>query len=291
MTACPVRPGLAVAIAFAVLCSFAGPARAQDTKSIFVSVFDGDGKPVEGMTAADFAIREDKVDRQVVSVTPAVQPLFITVLVDTTTAAQDYISDIREGLVSFVGEVLSKSPESQIALWEFGQSSERVQDFTSDAAALTERINRMFPEPNASSVLLEALIDASRSLEKAASPRRAIVVVNLEPSEEVSREAPKKINESLMKSHTQLWAVSIQKGALKNAQRDVVLNALVRNAGGTREYIVTPSALTGQLGRIAGALTTQYEVSYSRPGGKATVVQVGTYRQNLKLIAGLFAPK
>lgn len=267
------------------------PAPAQGTsKSIFVSVLDAGGNPVTGMTDADFLIREDNIDRKVVSVKPATQPLHIAMLVDTTTGAEDFVPDIREGFTGFVKAVLAKNPESQLSLWEFGQAAVRIQDFTSDGVKLAQQTGRLFPKPNASSVLLEALIEASDAFDKK-GPRRAIVVLNLEPSEEVSRQEPKKINDSLMKSRAQLWAVSLQKGTLKNARRDVVLNQLARNAGGTREFIVAESAISAHLLRIANALTSQYEITYDRPADKATIVQVGTYRQDVKLVTGIFAPK
>lgn len=263
-----------------------------NNKSIFVSVLDADGKPVTGMSAADFAIREDNVDRRIVEVKPAAQPVYIAMLVDTTTGAEAFISDIREGFSGFAKQVLTKSPESQLALWEFGQAAVRVQNFTNDLATLNDKIHRLFPRLNAASVLLEALNDASDDLGKKPSPRRAIVVLNLEPSEEQSSEEPQKINQSLMKSHTQLWAVSLQKGTLKNARRDVVLNTLVRNAGGTREYIVAEAAAAMQLARIADALTSQYEITYERPADAAKIVQVGQRTgRDLKLVAGIFAPK
>lgn len=284
---------VAVSCLALLLTSDATRVSAQENyKSIFVSVLDADGKPVTGMTAADFAIREDNADRRIVDVKPASQPLYIAMLVDTTTGAEGFVSDIREGFSGFAKQVLAKSPESQLALWEFGQAAVRVENFTNDLAKLTDKINRLFPRLNASSVLLEALNDASDELAKKPSPRRAIVVLNLEPSQEESRQEPQKINQSLMNSHAQLWAVSLQKGTLKNAQRDVVLNTLVRNAGGTREYIVAESAVLVQLERIAQALTSQYEITYERPEGNAKIVQVGQRTgRNLKIVAGIFAPK
>ncbi len=292
MRSLALRSSLAV-VACVVLAAGARAAAERpqaNHKSIFVSVLDAEGKPVTGMTTADFLIREDNVDRKVVSVAPATAPLHIAMLVDTTTGAEEFVSDIRDGFTNFVTSVLSRSPESALSLWEFGQAAVRIQDFTSDSAKLTHQTGRIFPKLNASSVLLEALIDASNALEKR-GPRRVIVALNLEPSEEVSRQEPKKINDALMKSHTQLWAVSLQKGTLKNSRRDVVLNQLVRNAGGTREFIVAQSAITMQLERIADALLAQYEITYERPADKASIVQVGTYRQNVKLVTGIFAPK
>ena len=52
-------------------------------KSLFISVLDEAGKPVKDIVADDILIREDGVDRQVVSVKPARQPISVAVLVDT----------------------------------------------------------------------------------------------------------------------------------------------------------------------------------------------------------------
>ena len=61
-----------------LLTSGASPVGTQgNNKSIFVSVLDADGNPVTGMTAADFAIREDNVDRKIVDVKPASQPIYV----------------------------------------------------------------------------------------------------------------------------------------------------------------------------------------------------------------------
>jgi VWFA-related protein len=294
MNVCVCRDGLvAVACLALVLTSGVSQVSTQgDNKSIFVSVLDREGNAVTGLTAADFAIREDNADRTIVDVKPASQPIDIAMLVDTTTGTDPFIPDIREGFSGFARAVLAKSPESQLAIWEFGQAAVRVLDFTQDLTKITDRTNRIVPKPNASSVLLEAINDASNELAKREGQRRAIVILNLEPSNEQSREEPQKINESLMKSRTQLWVVSLQNGTLKNAQRDVVLNTLVRNGGGTREYIVAQAAAPMQLARIADALTSQYEITYARPEGSAKIVQVGQRTgKDLKLVTGIFAPK
>ena len=48
-----------------------------------------------------------------------------------------------------------------------------------------------------------------------------------------------------------------------------------------------------QLARIADALTSQYEITYERPGDSAAkIVQVGQRTgKDLKLVTGIFAPK
>ena len=141
-------------------------------------------------------------------------------------------------------------------------------------------------------MLLEAIMEAARSLGKRQSPRRAIVILNIEPSEEQSREQPQRINDELKRSGVQLWAVSLQKGALRNPTRDLVLDTLTRNTGGKREFILGQSAAENILKGFADALTSQYEVTYKRPAGtKAEAVQVGVARPGLKLYATVWAPQ
>ena len=270
-------------------------------KSIFVTVLDNDNKPVKDIAPAEFGIREDNVVREVTAVKLATQPLFITLLGDTSkvvggtgfsAGGTELIRDIRVSLTSFVRQIAANSPESQISLMEFGQAAITVTNFTSKTPDLEKGINRLFPKAEGASVLLEALIEASRGLSKRPSPRRAIVILNVEPSEEQSREQPQRILDELKKSSVQLWAVSLQKGALRNPVRDIVLDTLTKNTGGKREFILGQSATENILKGFADALTSQYEVTYKRPAdAKAQGVQVGVARPGLKLYATSWAPQ
>ena len=283
-----VSPVLAVA---AMPNAAARSALAAD-KSIFVSALDASGKPVKDLTVEDFRLREDGTDREIVAVKPATDPLQIVVLADSTTEADKLIRDVRVSLTAFVKQVHSTSPDAAISLMEFGQAAVTMVPYVTDDVALQGGITKLVGRPGAASVLLEAIIEAGNSLAKRPSARRAIVSLNVEPTNEQSREEPKKINESLRKSLAQLWAVSVQSPntSLKNPTRDVVLNAVTRNSGGNREFINAPSALESVLVRYADALTSQYEVTYKRPGSSAQVVQVGTVRQGITLHASGFAP-
>lgn len=283
-----VSPVLAVA-AMPNLAARSAPAA---DKSIFVSALDASGKPVKDLTVEDFRLREDGTDREIVAVKPATDPLQIVVLADSTTEADKLIRDVRVSLTAFVKQVHSTSPDAAISLMEFGQAAVTMVPYVTDDVALQGGITKLVGRPGAASVLLEAIIEAGNSLAKRPSARRAIVSLNVEPTNEQSREEPKKINESLRKSLAQLWAVSVQSPntSLKNPTRDVVLNAVTRNSGGNREFINAPSALESVLVRYADALTSQYEVTYKRPGSSAQVVQVGTVRQGITLHASGFAP-
>ncbi len=293
--------GLAVAVTPALT------AVEQNEKTIFLSVVDKDGRSVTDLTTEEVLIREDNQDRDVVSVKLSTQPLAIVILADTTKNAgatgmmsrsdtsvgsAEMIRDIRTSISSFVKDIAAASPDSRMELMEFGQAALPITRMTSNLADLEKGITRLFPKPQAASVLLEAIVDASKTLAKANTPRRAIVVLNIEPGDEQSRQEPRKMSDELQKSRAGLWAVSLQVGTLKNESRGVVLADLTKNTGGRREFIHSQSALEAMMKSFADNLTSQYEVTYRRPtGSQPRFVQVGVMRQGLGLHANIMAPQ
>ena len=269
----------------------AASAQSAGERTIFFAALDEAGKPARDIKTEEILIREDGVDREIVSVKPSTETLNIMLLADTTAALDEMLLDVRTALIAFVSQVHAVSPDAQISLMEFGQAAVTAVPFTTSDADLAKGINRLSGKPRSASVLLEAINAASNNLAKRPSPRRAIVSLNIEPGDEQSREDPKRIIESLRKSVAQLWCVSIQKGALKNPQRDVVLNVFTKNTGGAREFIVSPSAIATYLKSFADALTSQYEATYKRPATKAQAVQIGVTRPGVKLHASGFAPQ
>ena len=270
-------------------------------KSLFLSALDESGKPVKGLTADDILIREDNTDRTIVAVKPASQPISVSVLVDTAQGTrvtdaygtpEEYVRDLRVAIGAFAKRLLGQSADASVSLMEFGQAAITMVPFTRDLVVFSNGVNKIVSRPGVGSVLLEALAQANNDLAGRPSARRAIVSLNLEPSDEQSRQEPKKIVESFRKSGAQLWAVSVQRGNLKTAKHDVVLNDFAKATGGRRDFIVGISAVAGILENYADALAGQYEVTYKRPESKtpAQIVMVGNTR-GLKIHASGFAPQ
>jgi hypothetical protein len=270
-------------------------------KSLFLSALDEAGKPVKGLTADDILIREDNTDRTIVAVKPATQPISVAILVDTAQGTretdaygtpEEYVRDMRVAIGAFARQLLSQSPEASVSLMEFGQAAITMVPFTRDPLVFANGVNKIVSRPGVGSVLLEALAQANNDLAGQPSARRAIVSLNLEPSDEQSRQEPKKIVESFRKSGAQLWAVSVQRGKLRTAKHDVVLNDFAKASGGRRDFVVGISAVEGILKNYADALAGQYEVTYKRPESNkpAQIVMVGNTR-GLKIHASGFAPQ
>jgi len=304
MTARTAACRVLLPLALVVLLIPAATVRTQEgvSKSLFMSVLDEKGKPVKDVVADDILIREDGADRQVVSVRPASTPISVAVLIDTSQGTrvtdaygtpEDYVRDLRVAVSSFARQLLGQSPDASVSLMEFGQAAITMVKFTTDPIEFEKGVNRIVSRPGVGSVLGEALEAANKDLAQRPGGRRAIVSINLEPSNEQSFDNAKSIMESFRKSGAQLWAVSLHRGKLQNSKRDVVLNDFSKLSGGQRDFIVGISAVEGILKGYADGLASQYEVVYKRPeSNKETrVIQMGSARAGVKLHASGFPPK
>jgi len=298
------RPLLLAGVAAALFA--AGPslaARDALDKSLFLSVLDASGTPLKDLALGDVLIREDNVDREVIAIKPASQPISVAVLVDTAQGTrvadaygtvEQYTTDIRKSASAFAKTLLSKSPDAAVSLMEFGQAAIPIVPFTKNIEDFEKGVARIFPKANVPSVLMEAIVDANKDLASRPSPRRAIVTMNLEPSDEQSKEETKTIVNSFRESGAQLWSVSVQRGGLKNSKRDVVINDFAKNTGGRRDYLMGISAVPQIFQKYAEALTYQYEVVFKRPEGKKPPqqIQVGLAREGeYEIHASGFPPK
>jgi hypothetical protein len=269
-------------------------------KSVFVSVLDDQGRPVRQFTANDVAIREDGQDRAVAEVKLASEPISVAVLVDSSQGArvtdasgspEEYVRDMRLAVEAFARQLLTLSPDAKVSLMTFGQAAVTTVPYTTDLLKFKEGVNKFTSQPGIPTVLMEALAQANKDLAALPTKRRAIVSLNLEPADEQSKEEPAALKEAFRKSGAQLWAVSVQRGTLKNAKRDVDLNEFAKISGGQRDFLVGISAVADTLRAYANALAMQYEVVYLRPeNAKPKVIQVGT-APGFKVHASGFPPQ
>ena len=291
-----------VLLAVAAIPALTAGAPAVLEKSVFISVVDDQGRPVKDVKLGDILLREDGQDREIVAIKMASQPLSVAVLVDTAEGArvrdaygtpEAYVRDLRVSVGAFADQMFLLHPEVGMSLVEFGQAAIPIVPYTSDPAAIQKGVNRIVSRPGVGSVLAEALEASNKDLVKRPGTRRAIVSINLEPSDEQSFENGNAIKDSFRRSGAQLWSISVQRGGLKNSRRDLVLNEFAKLSGGRRDFVVGISAVPDILRVYANALAMQYEVVYKRPESNRPpqVLQTGTLLQNVKVHASGFAPQ
>jgi len=307
--------GLMLAAATAV--GIAGAPQSGNEKSVYALVMDAQSKkPVPNLPQTAFLIREDNQDRQVVRVAPLTDPMAIVLLADTTSAFVQAPRDLRDSAAAFIKRMLADSPKSSIALWEFGGADIPIENFTSDEAKLEQATTKLFPKGSMTDLntyvgsnLLEAIAGASKVLAKRPEARRMIVAFNSDLSAEMSTMDGRQVQDEVQKANATLVVVSIQVdsttsstitptgnrtsgsvGAAPGAKRDNVVDNVCPLSGGTRITIGTIPALAPTLENVADLLAGQYVVTYTRPGGSAKQVLIGT-PQGLKASIARWAPK
>ncbi|HEX9365981.1 MAG TPA: hypothetical protein VF921_05105 [Vicinamibacterales bacterium] len=238
-------------------------------KSALVTVVAEAGTPIRDLKARDFVVKEDGTKRDVLEAQLADEPLSIAFLIDTTQpplGGMPPTQDLRTSAATFVKAIHAVSPDAQIALGEFAGASVTTVPFTSNTADLEKAIARLYPNQQGVAVLLEALVDAGKKLAARPAPRRAIVTVDLHSPEGSAERTMKEAVSSVHDAGATLWPVTVRGNAPDDPNREDVLNRLTKANGGMRFSSIDASGLEGMLKKVAASLTSQYIVTFTRPG-------------------------
>jgi VWFA-related protein len=243
-------------------------ARSEREQAIYASVLNKEGHPVTTLKASDFVVREGGVVREVTAVATAAEPVRIAVLADTSRAMQPYINDMRHALRSFFKQM---EGNAEIALFEFGDRSTRLVDYTSDQTQLEAGIGRLFARPTSGSYVLDAIVEAARDFRMRESARPVIVVISAQ-GPEFSQRYHQNVLKDLRESHATLHSIVVTRRRLPILRDDVRERELTFTegatlTGGRREDLLTSMSLGDTLTSLARELKDQYRVAYLRPDG------------------------
>ena len=235
------------------------------TREIFVSVVDGKGNAVSGLTGRDFNVREDGVAREVLRAEPATEPLDVVLLVDDSQAATSSIPYLRDGLTKFVDRMQGKA---KIGIVTIGDRPTSVAESTTDAAALKKGASRIFARPGSGAYLLEGINEVVRGFRLRETGRPTIVALTIE-GVEFSNLQHQQVIDGLLASGATLHVLAIGTPAANNSDelrnRNLVLAEGSELTGGRRDQLLSPMAIEERLQQLAGELLNQYKVTYGRP--------------------------
>ena len=259
---------LAAAVVAAAIAAPSASAAQSGEARIYISVTGEDGTAAT-VLKQDITVTEDGQSREVLRLEKAEGPVQIALLVDDSQAAQSAIAELRTGLKRFVTTVLTASPGSEIALITFGERPTLLVDYTSNAVLLEKGINRVFARPGAGAYMLEAIVSATRGIEKRELPRPHIVVVGTEGIE-FSNDSYTRVLEALGDSGAALWALTLTSGPRggetdETRNRAIVLGRGTADSGGRQYQVLANSAIGMRLDAVAGLILNQYAVTFGRP--------------------------
>jgi Ca-activated chloride channel homolog len=263
--------------------------RASDkrTRDIYVSVVDGNGKAVTGLTAEDFTVREDGVAREVTSAGPATDQLTISLLVDDSQSASEAVQFMRDALPSFVQRLSGKA---EIAVATVGERPTNQIDYTTSTDALKKVLGRLFQKTGSGAYLLDGIIEVSRGLQKREAKRPHIVAISTE-GPEFSNRSHQQVLDALYASGASLHVLALGQPSDSQAdemrERNIVIGEGPAKTGGRRDQVLALSGLTDRVNQVADELTNQYVVQYGRPDQliPPEKVQVTVKRQGLTVRA------
>jgi len=237
-----------------------------EQRSLFVSALDQSGAPVAALQPRDVIVREDKATREVLSITPAAQPMQLAVLIDNSQAAEPYIRDYRAALTDFLN-VIGADPTGtrhEVSLITIAERPTINTDYTTDLPQLIKGAQRIFSMPGSGSYLLDGIMEVCKGFKKREASRPVIVALVSE-GPELSDRHYTTVLEPLRESGAAFHVVVIGRPRNNDEDRSVVLSQGTSETGGRYDTVLASSALPTRLKQVATELTHQFRVTYARP--------------------------
>ncbi len=292
-----MRGTLLVAVALSVAWG-PGDAAGQELEHVFVEVLDRAGRPVPDLTPADFALQENNVDLDVVSVrsgTP--RPMSIALLVDNggRVAAPAERDALRQGLAAFLRTL---PPRHEVSIHTIRGRVRRVVGPTADRGDLDDAIGRVRVGARARVGLLDSVREASEPRYEDDEPFPVVVLV-LPNGDEDRGAAGGDVDLQMARfaaAGIMAHAVVLEPrsaGGLGAGEEPVVPGVardLTRLLRGVYMTLTSRTQLSLGLSRLASRLAAgyqrmsmQYRVSYVPSGAEDTEIMVGVRRSGVEV--------
>ena len=237
-------------------------------RALYVSVLNEAGASVPDLGPTDFIVREDNVAREVLRVEPATESMQIAILVDNSSAANEYVSHIRQALPAFVATMVSVTPKNELAIIALGERPTILAEYATILPALQKGIDRIWSLRGTGAYLLDGIIEVCQGLKKREARRPVIIAITAEGPEFSNRQHDQ-VLDPLRASGAAFYALAIGRPSdslndeMRN--RNMVLDLGPRLTGGRRDELLTGMALGGKLQQLGDELLHQYRVTYARP--------------------------
>src|SRR5688572_31565611 len=131
--------------------------RPTNQQRVYVSVLDKKDAPVTTLAVTDVTVKEDGKAREVLKVEPATEAMQIAILVDTSAVTSAAVSDLRDSVKAFAAAIWAKSPETEVALYTFGERPTLETDYSSSPANLARRADRLFAASGSGAYFIDAV--------------------------------------------------------------------------------------------------------------------------------------
>lgn len=268
--------------------------------SLTVSVTDRNGRAIEGLTANDIEVYEDKIRQRIEHYSMDDAPVSVGVIFDLSGSMQQKLDAARQSLKSFVE---NSHIEDDFFLLGFNQRARLLAE-SCDSEKLATRLNMITGQGN--TALYDAVYLGTEKIMQGRHRRRALLIIS-DGQDNASRYSISQLRQRLKEIDVQLYCIGIGragtlgKGEQREQQRGhMILDDLAKMTGGKAFFITAASELENAMSRIALELRQQYSLAYAptnqKRDGRWRKIQVRVNRPDsvqsiiVRAREGYFAP-
>ena len=289
-----------VATVAALVCATSGPSQAdgphvqaQDPqRPVFTSRTQGvivdalvteRNRPVTGLTAADFELRDNGVVQKVDAAEISDAPLNAVLALDMSgSTAGQRLQDLRKANATFVDGL---RPRDRVALTTFNHAIATRVSLTESVADIGAALDRL--KPDGETAILDGVYVALMTT--LAEPGRSLVIVFTDGRDTASWLMPEELVESARRSNAVVYTV-----ATGTARQWPLLGEIADATGGRRIDLDAGADLHRQFERILLEFRSRYVLTYTPAGVADTgfhqlTVRVRRSGMSLKARPGYFA--
>jgi Ca-activated chloride channel family protein len=243
--------------------------------NVLVSVLDEHNRPAPDLPRESFQLFEEGVEQKIEVFESETQlPLDLALMIDSSLSAHKEIAFEQEAAAHFIRQVLR--PADRLSVFAVGESVTQLANFSDNVATLEAAVRRM-PSDSGTSIY-DAILLASRSLERRGEDRRRVIILVTDAGETTSRADFDAARKEAVRSGSLLYTIVIRpvkNESGRNTAGEHALETITDTMGGAMFYPDTVGELDGIFDRINRELRTQYRLGYyPNPRGPAN-----TYRQ------------
>jgi Ca-activated chloride channel family protein len=291
-----------LAAAVWLLCA-SGP-RAQSFRSssdivpLFVTVTDGEGRLVGGLTREDFQIFDNGAPQPVAVFDSIPQPISLIALLDMSGSMADNLPLVRRACQDLLGHL---GPADVAKLGMFGQTIAFSPTFTRDPEQLVSLLPKSIPA-TAPTPLWRAIDEAMNAVQPASSGRRVILVLSdgKDNGPEIGQRlvTPQNVRDRAEREDVMVYGIGLRSApgpvapggirtladVLKSPAPDPTLGSLALGTGGGYVELHGREDIAETFTRIADELHRQYMLGFTPPlrDGKVHTVEVRVRNPGLR---------
>jgi Ca-activated chloride channel homolog len=262
------KPALVIFVAFAiVVSSFADVPGAQTFRSriiaipVTVTVTDGQGRLITGLTRDDFEVYEDGRREPITQFTGQRVPVSLGILLDASDSMRgEAIVDARGALDRFVGDLLE--PEDEAFVATFNHSPRSVTPWRKPPKTLVNVLKDT--RPAGGTAIYDAMVAVAPRFERRTNTRAALLMVS-DGADTASDRTLQQARDVLRRSDAFVYAIAIDAPDARASTRvnPDALREITGPSGGYTEVVRSPADLGPATARIADELNKQYTLVYS----------------------------